>query len=96
MSLSSDDFTRIRREALGTIKMLFWGGLVVALIGAVLVITAWPGYEMDGPTIDYDGTGSRRLVSIGWVLVGLGYLGAAVGAVGFGVKLGREASAGRP
>lgn len=67
-------------------------GLILSVVGGIVAAVAWPGTEANLITGELEDTGN------GWVTL-LGALGAwagsalmFVGLVGFGVKLGREAS----
>lgn len=66
-------------------------GLILGLIGGVVMGLAWPGEEI-GSLGSVTETGSPVLAAIGAVVAWAGNVLLAVGLVGYGVMLGRQAS----
>lgn len=88
------------------IDLLGWG-LALAVVAGVILVLAWPGEEMiDCSDSEYildddcesglQSTGSSALVALGFALAAVGNYLIMVTIVGFGVKLGNEATENTP
>ena len=66
----------------------FWGGVMASVLGTIGVVAGWPN------TNAYTGeTGSWWVSGVSGVIAWAGSVMLAIGVIGYGVKLGREASA---
>jgi hypothetical protein len=75
------------REAAASLRAAVLAGLVIAVVGLIVAGAAWPSTDMFG-----DKTGSAGGAMIGLAVTWSGSMLLLVGVIGYGVKLGREAS----
>jgi hypothetical protein len=79
-------------DARGTLLGLFWGGLIFAIIGTVIVLAAYPGTRRSDDTGDLVDTGNTALAIIGSVISSAGYGMVLVALIGWAVMLGVRAA----
>jgi hypothetical protein len=83
--------TKQQRDAVSTLRAFFGLGLAFAVIGGIMLTVFWPHLEIDAVT-GADMSGSTTGVAIGWLLLAIANMLLFVALIGYGVKLGREAS----
>ncbi|MBB3044899.1 hypothetical protein [Nocardioides soli] len=85
----------VRDSAQGLIKNLILGGIGLAIIGGAIAFLAWPGTEVASSAlgdVDTEETGNAVIAAMGAAAAWAGNLLLLVGLVGWGVRLGNEAT----
>ncbi|GAA4726353.1 hypothetical protein GCM10023350_06360 [Nocardioides endophyticus] len=85
----------MRESAQELLKKLILGGIGLSIIGGVVAFAAWPGTELvtsGAGEVGTGDTGSAVVAALGALAAWAGNMALLVGLVGWGVKLGNEAT----
>jgi hypothetical protein len=82
-----------KRQAQNTLRQFVVWGFAIGLLGGLIMNLTWPATQV-GTLGDVEETGNQIAFMIGVLFAWVGNVLLLVGLIGWGVKFGRDASAG--